>query len=192
MNTRFNNINKIREISDFVISTTKILKFTIMQCQKTGQSKISTTHFKQNFSWLEKDLHSFQPQFQIQCLNPSCCIPTKWLSRLSSTVMSTSSPSIVVRRFLFRSTQSASITSLHRYSPSSWDSLAHLSVADFGYYLFKLLPQLKLGERIDPKALFYSSNNLCKAFSEQAFSKCWLLFLLSSESYWTHCIFPLL
>lgn len=38
MNTRF-NINKFKEISDFVISTKKILMSAIMWCQKTVRAK---------------------------------------------------------------------------------------------------------------------------------------------------------
>ena len=49
MNTRLNDINKFKEISDFVISAKKILKSAIMGRQKTkkGQNKYSTFQSEQ-------------------------------------------------------------------------------------------------------------------------------------------------
>lgn len=49
MNTRLNDINKFKEISDFVISAKKILKSAIMGHQKTkkGKNKYSTFQSEQ-------------------------------------------------------------------------------------------------------------------------------------------------
>lgn len=91
INIRLNNINKIN-LLDFVISTRSILRSIIMWCQQCAEythahRKIHIIYFHyDNFLrhiLARKDFNSFQPKFQVLCLNPLCCIPIKWLPKLN-------------------------------------------------------------------------------------------------------------